>query len=108
VNINFSNRQLPGNSPFANVLVVVLGAVAIAVSFVIGIVAFVALAAAVVVLGAVIWLRIAWLGWKSRKHGGQRSQTAQTPGGQSPSNSVIEGEYHVVPGKKDEDSSSQT
>jgi hypothetical protein len=69
VSTNFNNRQLPGNSPLANVLVVVLGAIAIAVSFVIGFVAFVALAAAVLVIGAVVWIRIAWLGLQVRKTG---------------------------------------
>ncbi len=102
---NFNNRQLPGNSPLANVLVVVLGAIAIAVSFVIGFVAFVALAAAVLVIGAVIWIRIAWLGLRARKQGGNKSHTGSS---QNTGHSVIEGEYHVIPPKKGNDNSSQT
>jgi hypothetical protein len=108
VNSNFNNRQLPGNSPFANVLVVVLGAVAIAVSFVIGIVAFVALAAAVLVLGAIIWIRIWWIGVHTRKYGGKQTRSESFRDAQSENNSVIEGEFHVIPAKKGEDNSSQT
>lgn len=102
---NFNNRQLPGNSPLANVLVVVLGAIAIAVSFVIGFVAFVALAAAVLVIGAVVWIRIAWLGLQARKQGGKQTHASNS---QTTEHSVIEGEYHVIPAKKDDDNSSQT
>jgi len=105
VSTNFNNRQLPGNSPLANVLVVVLGATAIAVSFVIGCVAFVALAAAVLVIGAVIWIRIAWLGLQVRKQGGKHTQAGDS---QTTGHSVIEGEYHVIPVKKGDDNSSQT
>ena len=102
---NFNNRQLPGNSPLANVLVVVLGAIAIAVSFVIGFVAFVALAAAVLIIGAVIWIRIAWMSLQVRKQGGNQTY----PGGsQTNKHSVIEGEYQVIPAKKGDDNSSQT
>jgi uncharacterized membrane protein len=105
VSTNFNNRQLPGNSPLANVLVVVLGAIAIAVSFVIGFVAFVALAAAVLVFGAVVWIRIAWLGLRVRKQGGKQTHAGDS---QTTGHSVIEGEYHVIPAKKGDDNSSQT
>ena len=108
MNANFRNNQLPGNSPFANVLVVVFGVIAIAVSFVIGIVAFVALAAAVIVLGSIIGIRIWWLGVKSRPNADGTPQKTTMDGAQSRSNAVIEGEYQVIPGKKDSDNSSQT
>ena len=102
---NFNNRQLPGNSPFANVLVVVLGAIAIAISFVIGFVAFVALAAAVLVIGAVIWIRIAWMSLQVRKQGGKQTHAGSS---QNSGHSVIDGEYHVSPARKGDDNSSQT
>ncbi len=108
MNTQPNNRQLPGNSPFANVLVVVLGAIAIAISFVIGIVAFVALAAAVLILGAIIWIRIWWLGLKTRQYGGNRPQANPPGGSQSHGHSIIEGEFHVIPAKKGDDNSSQT
>jgi hypothetical protein len=102
VNANFRNSQLPGNNPFANVLVVVIGAIAIAISFVIGVVALVALAAAVIVLGAIIGIRVWWLGVKSRKRAGQQPHDQRVDNSQSSSNAVIEGEYHVIAGKKDD------
>jgi membrane protein implicated in regulation of membrane protease activity len=100
VNANLKNGQLPGNSPFANILVVVFGIIAIAVSFIIGVVAFVALAAAVLVFGAIIGIRIWWLGVKSRK--GTAPQKARNRGEHAVSNTVIEGEYQVIAGKKDQ------
>ena len=96
MNANSGNRQLPGNSPLANVLVVVVGAIAIAVSFVIGVVAFVALAAAVLILGAIIGIRIWWLGVKSRNHAGGRPTSGQAAKPQPNNNAVIEGEFHEV------------
>ena len=107
MNANFRNNQLPGNSPFANVLVVVFGVIAIAVSFVIGIVAFVAMAAAVIVLGAIIGIRIWWLGVKSRKHAPRQPQTSRAGGAQSGNKAIIEGEFSVIPGKKEDDNAPQ-
>jgi hypothetical protein len=108
LNTDFRNRQLPYNSPFANALVVVVGIIAIAVSFVIGIVAFVALAAAVLVLAAIIGIRIWWLGVKAGKQGGQRPAAKDPLTAQNRARTVIEGEYHIVAGKKDDDSPPQT
>lgn len=108
MNTQPKHRQLPDNSPFANVLVVVLGAIAIAISFVIGIVAFVALAVAVLILGVIIWIRLWWLGMKNRQYAGNRSQAASPAGPQSHGHSIIEGEFHVIPAKKGDDNSSQT
>ena len=108
MNTDFRNRQLPYSSPFANALVVVVGIIAIAVSFVIGVVAFVALAAAVLVLAGVIGIRIWWLGIKARKHGGQRPAAKDKLSGQKGPRTVIEGEYHIVARKKDDDRPPQT
>ena len=108
MNANFKNSQLPGNSPLANVLVVVVGAIAIAVSFVIGVVAFVALAAAVLILGAIIGIRLWWLGVKSRNHPGGRPMAGQAAKPQSNSNAVIEGEFHEVSGQNRDQQPPQT
>ena len=43
---HFKHRQFPAGNPLANALVVVIGAIVIAVSLVLGVVAFVALASA--------------------------------------------------------------
>ena len=108
MNANFKNRQLPGNSPLANVLVVVVGAIAIAVSFVIGVFAFVALAAAVLILAAIIGIRIWWLGLKSRKGPSGDPQTGPAAKPQSNSNTVIEGEFHEVSRKNSDNRPPQT
>ena len=82
---------LPGGNPIANALVVVVGALAIGASIVLGFVAFVVLGAILLVLGAVIGLRV-W--WFNRKLRGQMEapERAARPAGHD----VIEGEYHVV------------
>ena len=108
MNADFRNRQLPYNNPIANALVVVFGVVAIAVSFVIGVVAFVALAAAVLVLAAVIGIRIWWLGLQARKQGGQQPRANSAKSTRARGATVIEGEYHIVPAKKESDEPPQT
>jgi len=90
------------------VLVVVVGAIAIAVSFVIGIFAFIALAAAVIVLATVIGIRIWWLGIKARKDARYQRHAGRPGSPEETGQLVIEGEYHVVPGKKDGNKPSQT
>jgi len=104
----FRNRQLPYSNPFANALVVVFGIIAIAVSFVIGVVAFVALAAAVLVLAAIVGIRIWWLRVRAGKPAGQRSAAAEAVSAQKSKHTVIEGEYNVVAARKDETRPPQT
>lgn len=89
------NQGMPAGNPIANVLVIIVGALAISVSLVLGFVAFVVLACIVLVLGAVIGLRVWWLNRKLGK-AARRSGSA----GQARQGGVIEGEYHVV--KRDE------
>jgi predicted lipid-binding transport protein (Tim44 family) len=89
------NRGIPAGNPIANALVVIVGALAIGASIVLGFVAFVVLGSIVLVLGSIIGLRI-W--WFNRKLRGQRG--VQTPPGQAEQGGVIEGEYHVVKGDK--------
>ena len=108
MNAEFRNRQLPYTSPLANVLVVVVGAIAIAVSFVIGIFAFIALAAAVIVLAAAIGVRLWWLGLKARKSARSQGREAPAESAGAARQMVIEGEYHVIPGENDGDKPSQT
>ena len=108
MNTDFRHRRLPGNSPLANVLVVVLGVVAIAISLVVGMVAFVAVAAAVIVLGAVVWIRAWWLGVRPGSGTASRPRNGRAGSSTSNERSVIEGSYHVIPGEKDDDSRPQT
>jgi len=83
------NRGFPAGNPIANVFVIVVGALAIGVSIVLGFVALVVLGGVVAVLAAVIGLRM-W--WFNRKMRGKRPQSPGTP----PPAGVIEGEFHVV------------
>lgn len=103
MNAQFRNRPLPYSSPFANVLVVVVGVMAIVFSLLIGVVAFIALGAAVLVLAAFISIRVWWMGFKSRH------QQQQTPGAGTAktaseiSGSLIEGEFQVIATEKKSD-----
>ncbi len=85
------NRGIPAGNPFANILVVIVGALAIGASIVLGFFAFVVLGSIVLVLAAIIGLRV-W--WFKRKLGSQvnagKGHDGKSPGG------VIEGEYRVV------------
>ena len=81
-----AKRGLPGGNPLANILVIVVGALVLAASFVVGFVALVVLASVVIMLAAVIGLRLWWLSWRARRAAGKSST----------SNGAIEGEFIVV------------
>ena len=85
------NRGIPAGNPIANVLVVIVGTLAIGASIVLGFFAFIVLASIVLVLGAVIGLRVWWLNRKL-----SRAARAQGTSRQGAQVRVIEGEYHVV------------
>jgi predicted lipid-binding transport protein (Tim44 family) len=90
------NRGIPAGNPIANVFVILVGALAIGVSVVLGFVAFVVLGSIVAVLAAVIGLRLWWFNRKLRsqvKRGPTNSEAA--PGG------VIEGEFQVIDDDRD-------
>ncbi len=88
------NRGFPAGNPIANVFVIVVGALAIAVSIVLGFVAFVVLGSIVAVLAAVVGLRLWWLNRKLRRQG------QRPPGGEA---GVIEGEFRVIDDRRDDD-----
>ena len=90
---DFRRRQLPVGNPLANALVVVVGAIVIAVSFVLGVFAIIALASAVIVLAAIVGVRFWWLQRKVRAR--QKNHVNQN-GGSTASGEVIEGEFRVV------------
>ncbi|MDH3612948.1 MAG: hypothetical protein OEU90_13550 [Gammaproteobacteria bacterium] len=85
-------------NPIANALVVVAGVLAIGASIVLGVVAFVALSAIILVTAAIIGIRV-W--WFKRKIGPDSRMRAGSAGQES-ANSVIEGEYQVVHKDRDE------
>ena len=102
--LKLGNRQLPYNNPFANALVVVVGVIAIAFSFVVGVVAFFALAAAVITLGAIIAIRVWWHNRKTVRQMRQNPADAVQTGAAN----VIEGDYTVIAGEKDGDKPPQS
>jgi uncharacterized membrane protein YphA (DoxX/SURF4 family) len=96
VNADFRNRQLPYSNPLANALVVIVGVLAIAISFVIGVFALFALIAAVVILGAIIGLRLFWTNRRPRKARGSENAGRRPVRGNAGNPAVIEGEYRDV------------
>ncbi len=95
----FINRGLPAGNPIANLFVILVGTVIIAVSIVVGFVAFLILGAIVAVLAAGFGLRVWWLkrGLKRRHQTGGANSEARSGG-------VIEGEFRVVEDQRDEHS----
>ncbi len=84
---------LPGGNPLANALVVILGAIVIGVSIVLGFFAFLALSAVILVAASAIGVRAWWIGRQMPKN-------AEPDGAKR--GEYIEGEFHVV--KKDKNS----
>ncbi|MBT8091150.1 MAG: hypothetical protein KJO01_13175 [Gammaproteobacteria bacterium] len=86
----------PAGNPIANIFVIIIGALAIGVSVVLGFVAFVVLGSIVAVLAAVIGLRLWWFNRKLRRQASRsESDNRSAPGG------VIEGEFHVIDDDRD-------
>ncbi len=94
-------RHFPAGNPLANALVVVVGVLVIAVSFVLGLVALVALVTAAIVLAAIIGVRVWWL---KRKLGAGQNYTANHNGESATGSEIIEGEFRVVGPDKGRDS----
>jgi len=86
-----SNRGFPAGNPIANIFVILVGALVIGVSVVLGFVAFVVLGGVIAVLAAVIGLRLWWFNRKLKRQG----QNAPAGGPVKPGG-VIEGEYRIV------------
>ena len=83
-------RGGPGDNPFANALVIVVGTVIIIVSIVLGFFAFVVLGSIVAVLASILGIRVWWL---KRKY--ERAANKGNPG-PGKERDVIEGEFRVV------------
>jgi hypothetical protein len=86
-----ANRGFPAGNPIANIFVIIVGALAISASIVLGFLAFVIVGSIVLIMASIIGLRV-W--WFKRKLRGQmppgNENTSASSGG------VIEGEYRVV------------
>ena len=90
------NRGLPAGNPIANLFVIVVGALVIGVSVVLGFVAFVVLGSILVVLAGVVGLRLWWFNRKLRSQAPDDQRRHQ--GGNS---GVIEGEFQVLDDRRD-------
>lgn len=85
------NRGLPAGNPIANLFVIIVGALVIGVSVVLGFVAFVVLGSILVVLAGVVGLRLWWFNRKLRgQMADKQTRQAGSDGG------VIEGEFQVL------------
>ena len=99
MNQSSANRGFPAGNPIANALVIVVGAIVIGASLVVGFVAFVILSAVLMIFAAVVGIRLWWFNRKLRKSGATASvhgTERRRPDG------YIEGEYHVVIEERDE------
>lgn len=96
VRYSTSNRGFPAGNPLANALVIIVGALVIGASIVLGFLAFVVLASVILIMAAIIGIRVWWLNRKFRKAAAEGRGGAPKPGG------VIEGEYHVVVEQREE------
>jgi len=92
LNYSSSKRGFPAGNPIANALVIIVGAMAIGASIVLGFVAFVVLSSIVLIFAAIIGIRIWWFNRKLAK-GGSAGDGPRGPGKPA---GVIEGEYRVV------------
>ena len=95
-----ANRGFPAGNPIANALVIIVGALAIGASLVLGFVVFVALTVFLVVLAAIIGIRMWWFNRKLQKSGASASVYGAEKRGPD---GFIEGEYHVVIEEQDND-----
>lgn len=100
--MNFtSNRGFPAGNPIANALVIVVGALAIAASVVLGFFAFVVVASLVAICAAILGIRAWWF----RHAPGRTAPQADAPqrgaeSGNRAKGNVIEGEFRVIEGRK--------
>ncbi len=85
------NNSFPAGNPIANILVIIVGALAIGASIVLGFFAFVIVGCIVLIMASIVGLRV-W--WFRRQMKGQPG-TGQKKGANPPAG-VIEGEYRVV------------
>jgi len=86
-----ADRGFPAGNPIANIFVIIVAALAISVSIVLGFFAFVIVGSVVLIMAAIIGLRV-W--WFKRQLRGQMPPNANKSS--TATGGVIEGEYQVV------------
>lgn len=90
-------------NPLANVLVIIVGVLAVGASIVLGVVAFITLGSLVLIMAAVIGIRLWWMNRKIRKDFASDERSGPVRPG---SIDIIEGEFKVVTKNKENDSDS--
>ena len=98
MNYSSSNRGFPAGNPIANALVIIVGALAIGASIVLGFFAFVVLSTLLLILAAVVGIRLWWFRRKFQK---AAEKAARAGPRQRQDVGIIEGEYHVVVEEKE-------
>lgn len=92
-----ANRGIPAGNPIANIFVILVGALVIGVSVVLGFVALLVLGSIISVLAAAIGLRVWWFNRKLRSKMSHRAGARESaPAG------VIEGEFQVLEDDRDD------
>ncbi len=85
------NRGFPAGNPIANIFVIIVGALAIGASVVLGFFAFVIIGSVVLIMASIIGLRVWWFKRQLRGQMPPSGETSSTTTG-----GVIEGEYQIV------------
>lgn len=97
MNYSSSKRGFPAGNPIANAFVIIVGALAIGASIVLGFFAFVILASILIVFSAIVGIRLWWFNRKIQSAQAPRDDSVvERPGG------VIEGEYQVITKRPDD------
>lgn len=95
------NRGFPAGNPIANALVIVVGALVIAGSVVLGFFAFLVVASLVAICAAILALRAWWFRRTPGRTAGQADAPQQAAADRSRTRgNVIEGEFRVIEGQK--------
>ena len=97
-----ANRGLPAGNPIASALVIVVGALAIGASIVLGFLAFVILGSIFLVIAGIVGMRLWWFNRQLRKNAGSLHPVSAS---REATNGVIEGEYRVIHKDSDDDRS---
>lgn len=97
-----ANRGLPAGNPIASALVIVVGALAIGASIVLGFLAFVVLGSIFLVIAGIVGIRLWWFNRQLRKNAGSLQSVSAS---REATNGVIEGEYRVIHKDSDDDRS---
>lgn len=97
-----ANRGLPAGNPIASALVIIVGALAIGASIVLGFLAFVVLGSIFLVIAGIVGIRLWWFNRQLRKNAGSLHPVSAS--GEA-ANGVIEGEYRVIDKDSDDDRS---